>query len=134
MAIAPYSCKSGIIVTHKFRLVPDFIFFLQCVLKSEEEKGSDFIFTAQFEKQMKLHNNINSNIMNKLGQKKILIVDDNITNRMVLTTYLRFWGCELYECKSASRAIKLLKESVWKDKTFDLVIMDHLIPGIKVAE
>ena len=102
-------------------------------LESQEGKGSDFIFTSVFKKQGREKDKA-LDFLNRLDHKKILIVDENITNRMVLSTYLKSWGCTFCECGSAKRAIDYLKEGVLQKSLFDLVIMDYLMSRANGAD
>ena len=61
-------------------------------VESEEGKGSTFWFTAVFSKET-----VREVVLSKedvdLSDLKVLVVDDNQTNRFILEEYLRFWGC-----------------------------------------
>jgi DNA-binding NtrC family response regulator len=55
----------------------------------------------------------------------ILVVDDDPTYRLVLTTVLRNNKHIVDTCSSGSEAVALLKE-----KRFDLILLDYMMPGI----
>ncbi len=61
-----------------------------------------------------------------------LIVDDNTVNRKVARGFLNTYGLELTDASSGPEAIALVKE-----KSFDLIFMDHMMPemdGIEAVE
>ena len=60
-----------------------------------------------------------------LAGKRIMVVDDNATNRKIVRLYLRDTGCETVEADSAKDALtKLCQEST----AFDLVLSDFNMP------
>jgi signal transduction histidine kinase/DNA-binding response OmpR family regulator len=64
--------------------------------------------------------------------KRLLIVDDNDTNRRILAAQSRAWGMLSRETGSAQEALAWLKE----DAPFDLVILDQHMPemdGLELA-
>ncbi|MBU3953681.1 MAG: response regulator [Proteobacteria bacterium] len=101
-------------------------------VKSREGKGSEFWFTAGFEKQalqvkpLPLSGDI-------LG-KYILIVDDNKTNRYVLREQLKLWGCRYDQAPSGSTALEMLLAAKQKKSPFDIAIIDMQMPGMSGRE
>ncbi len=71
----------------------------------------------------------------KLNQLKLLIVDDNITNREVLRGQLEHWGVEVIEAEGGNQALKLLHSHNTDDnnKPFDLAIIDMQMPKMDGA-
>lgn len=63
--------------------------------------------------------------------KKILIVDDNDTNRKVLSLTLASWKTEVTEKGSGSEALTIIKE---RSEPFDIVITDMEMPGMDGVE
>ena len=65
-------------------------------------KGSTFWFTAVFGKET-----VREVVLSKkdvdLSDLKVLVVDDNQTNRFILEEYLRFWGCMPVRRRMVSR-------------------------------
>jgi signal transduction histidine kinase/CheY-like chemotaxis protein len=59
----------------------------------------------------------------------ILVVDDILTNLKVAEGLLEPYKCEVILCKSGLEAIELIKE-----RHFDLVLMDHMMPEIDGIE
>jgi len=67
-----------------------------------------------------------------LNGKRLLIVDDNATNRLILERYTKKWGMLPVQAESGPAALKLLENS----EPFDLVILDMHMPdmdGITLA-
>ncbi|MDX1931672.1 MAG: response regulator [Capsulimonadales bacterium] len=62
----------------------------------------------------------------------LLIVDDNATNRQILTLQTRTWGMESVECATAAEALERLR----RGERFDIAILDIQMPdmdGIALA-
>ena len=64
-----------------------------------------------------------------LSGKRILVVDDVATNRMVAAGLLRALGAEVLGAASGAEALKLLDDS-----TVDLVLLDMAMPGLNGFE
>lgn len=59
-----------------------------------------------------------------LKGKKVLIVDDNLTNRKILSTQTEYWGMQPTTVSGPREAINLVK----KGESFNLVLLDYLMP------
>jgi len=101
----------------------------QIGVESEEGKGSTFWFTAVLEKQPEgkekrivVHEDIRG--------KRILIVDDNATNRFVLREQLKSWKCRYEEVSSGEQALEELGHAVAGKDRFDIAIIDMRMPGM----
>jgi PAS domain S-box-containing protein len=97
--------------------------------QSEEGKGSCFSFLAPFKKQeggkgetLALHAD--------LEDLPIMIVDDNQSNRMILTSYLRSFGARPNEAESGVDAFQKITLAHATDEEFKLVLMDVHMPGM----
>lgn len=101
-------------------------------VQSEVNKGTTFRFTIDTQaSRVSIPNYININSEGLHG-KKILIVDDNVTNRHILQTQLRQWKFTTTLATSAAHALEVLAE----DQHFDLVITDMQMPemdGVSLA-
>ena len=60
-----------------------------------------------------------------LSGRRVLVVDDIATNRLVAMTYLRIMGAEAVEADRGEAALALLA-----DETPDVVLLDMLMPGL----
>ena len=68
-----------------------------------------------------------------LAGKRILIVDDNATNRSILTLQTQSWGMLPYECASGQEALAQVQVGI----PFDVAILDMQMPdmdGLMLAE
>ena len=62
--------------------------------------------------------------------KKVLIVDDNETNRRLMQEMFGYFHIESETASSGWEALQLLEKASHKDEHFDLVIADHHMPGM----
>ena len=94
--------------------------------ESEEGKGSTFWFTALFGKREK-NEQIPATPDLDLKNLKVLIVDDNQTNRFILMEYLKSWGCSPVEAADGKEALSVLRDAV-SVSPFDLILTDFQMP------
>ncbi|MEI6036275.1 MAG: ATP-binding protein, partial [Verrucomicrobiae bacterium] len=102
--------------------------------KSEEGKGSEFWFTVRLGKQAE-----QSDAMAEAAQAsadlsgvKVLIVDDNATNREILACRLGSWGMRASEAMDAPAALQALYLAVENDP-FRVAVIDMQMPGMDGA-
>jgi PAS domain S-box-containing protein len=98
-------------------------------VESELGKGTTFWFTAVFEKQPK-DRSIEIHVSKDIKDKRILIVDDNETNRLVLKGQLSHWGCSFDEAPNGINALSLLRKAALEKNPFDIVILDMEMPEL----
>ena len=101
----------------------------QIGLKSVAGEGSVFWFTARFEKQLRPVNTSRFN-QSVLAGLRVLIVDDNMTNRKILSHQLGSRGMRHVEAESGKTALALLSSAVQTGAAFDLAILDLMMPGM----
>jgi len=87
---------------------------------SEPEKGSTFFFTI--ETQYEIGDKLQANSLKSLN--RILVIDDNSNNRMILEHTFNNWGIEFVGSDNGLSALNLLERS----KRFDLIIVDYHMP------
>ncbi|HEY4196752.1 MAG TPA: response regulator, partial [Mucilaginibacter sp.] len=99
-------------------------------VESKLGEGSTFNFTIQAKASNKLipETPLMPGIANIAG-KKILVVDDNKTNLVILKGQLEHWKLDTVTCPSAKEALEILSG----DKNFNLVISDMEMPGMDGA-
>ncbi|MBC8028875.1 MAG: PAS domain S-box protein [Pyrinomonadaceae bacterium] len=90
-------------------------------------KGSSFWFTAKFAKQLGEAVPIHEGTTSIRGLHA-LIVDDNATNRKILSHQLSSWGLTHQEADSGERALELLHSAVAEGHAYDLAIFDLMMP------
>jgi PAS domain S-box-containing protein len=99
-------------------------------------EGSTFWFTATFVKQLEAANVAPPHVEN-LENLRVLIVDDNETNRKILSHQLSAWGMVHDAAASGAEALKLLGAAAGAGVDYDLAILDFLMPhmdGFELAE
>jgi CheY-like chemotaxis protein len=96
---------------------------------SEPGKGSTFWFTARFDKQPAEAAGPTPQLEN-LENVRVLIVDDNATNRRILSHQLNSWGMVHDQVESGLRALELMKAAAAQGRKYDLLIVDFLMPGM----
>ena len=92
-------------------------------------KGSRFWFTARFEKQVSEATAIPASVLS-LENLRVLVVDDNATNRKILAHQLDSWRMVHEEADSGQRALELLRSALAQGKPYDLAILDLMMPGM----
>ena len=92
-------------------------------------EGSTFWFTAQFEKQPVEPVAVVS-VKQSLDQLRVLIVDDNATNRRILCHQARCWGMMPTEVDSGLQALELLNAGAGESAAYDLAILDLMMPDM----
>lgn len=99
---------------------------------SEVGKGSTFWFTAALEmgegSAKKEHLRVDETVLQRIRSTRVLAVDDNATNRFVLTEMLRVWGYPHDEAPDGPAALAKLREAQGNGTPFHLVILDMQMP------
>ncbi|MCW8997184.1 MAG: PAS domain S-box protein, partial [Kangiellaceae bacterium] len=94
-------------------------------------KGSSFQFVVFLEPSKQSEKVLPSIDIEKLD---VLVVDDNATNREVLTGQLTHWGAKVTEAESASEALKICrKRANQQEKQFDVALLDMQMPKMDGA-
>jgi len=96
--------------------------------ESEANKGSIFHFTAWLERS---EDKKAKRIMPvSLSDKKILIVDDNLSNLKILTHNLESVDIKIVALTEGRDVLSSLQKALEEEKPFDLCILDILMPGV----
>ena len=96
-------------------------------VESIEGKGSTFKFTLSFEIQEATEDQLSEQTAD-LNGKRILVVDDHETNRMLLSVVLKSWGCNIIEARDAESALKKIRQCMSEGLTIDAAILDMMMP------
>jgi PAS domain S-box-containing protein len=99
----------------------------QMGLESEQGKGSLFWFTAVFDRQP-TGQEVKEPVPEDLHGKRILVVDDNATNREVLKEHLKLWACRLDEATHGQQALDRLRQAIDEEDPFHIAILDMQMP------
>lgn len=105
----------------------------EITVESAPGEGSVFSFTASFEKQTgasakKLTPRPN------LENLRVLIADDNATNRKILRHQITSWGMTAVEAENGVTALGKLRAAARGGEPFDLAILDLMMPGMNGFE
>ncbi|MDZ7261464.1 MAG: response regulator [candidate division KSB1 bacterium] len=99
----------------------------QIGVESTPGKGSRFWFTAVFEKQPANRIALPPVAPDITGMR-VLAVDDNATNRLILHQALASWGCRPEVIASGTEALERLREAAVSDDPYGLVLIDVQMP------
>lgn len=91
--------------------------------------GSTFWFTAQLGKLSASVEDAWQD-SDSLRGRRILIVDDNKTNREILQGQVQHWGANYALAEGAQEALCTMRAAVKENKPFDLAILDMHMPGM----
>jgi CheY-like chemotaxis protein len=95
-------------------------------VESEEGRGSTFQFTIRTEVASSKPLPYLSGVRTHLTGKRMLIVDDNSTNRRILATLAQNWGLAPRTADSGAAALQLVDSG----ETFDVAVIDMQMPGM----
>ena len=95
-------------------------------VESEIGKGSIFYFTFRSETVPTLEKGLGNAPQTSLAGRKLLIVDDNQTNRLILNRQAQSWGMLPQAVESGVEALKLLQHN----PDFDVAILDMQMPDM----
>jgi len=100
---------------------------------SEVGRGSTFAFTIRAASAGARRKPITESIDLSLQGRRLLVVDDNETNRSVLALHTQRWGMAVEARASGEEALALLQ----RGEKFDLAVIDMVMPemdGLSLAE
>jgi len=99
---------------------------------SNENKGSCFSFEVELEESSQSRDLLPSV---DIRGSKILVVDDNSTNRAVLRGQLESWGAEVSEAESAKQALNLMEACAGDaQEEFQVAFLDMQMPDVDGME
>jgi len=96
---------------------------------SKMGEGSEFWFTARLKKQSRGTVALAPSFADLSGVK-VLIVDDNATNREILSTLLTAWGMCTSEAVDGSKALEALFRALDENSPFKIAVIDMQMPGM----
>jgi signal transduction histidine kinase/DNA-binding response OmpR family regulator len=95
-------------------------------VESQVNRGSTFCFTIVVESVPGLLPIALDKLQPQLVGKRLLIADDNTTNRQNLTLQVQSWGMFTHTAQSGSEVLDLLRQG----ELFDVAILDMQMPGM----
>ncbi len=99
-------------------------------LESEVGKGSTFHFTARFGVGVAERSQAPSADPAVLAGMRVLVVDDNATNRQILEKILTHWRMKPVAANGAKAALSLLRQACETKMPFGLMLVDRHMPEI----
>ena len=96
-------------------------------IQSSVGKGSTFHFTAHFGRST--HTGAALSGHNDLNGVRVLVVDDNATNRQIMQRQLAGWGIVSHAVASAAQALTALRDHAGGLR-YDVAIIDLEMPGM----
>ena len=97
-------------------------------VESRVEEGSTFHFTASFGQAAEHFRDLQSRSTTSLDGRKILVVDDNATNRRILEELLRNWMISPVLVESGADAIAAIQSAAVQGMPFDMLLTDANMP------
>ena len=97
-------------------------------IDSEIGRGSTFHFTAEFGIAADQHRPAPAEL-DSLHELPVLVVDDNLTNRRILSEMLQHWHMQPVLADSAATARKALQTAEASQRPIRLILLDHHMPG-----
>jgi two-component system, sensor histidine kinase and response regulator len=95
----------------------------QIGVHSEPGQGSTFWFTAQLEKQP-AGANAPERYSRDLSYLRVLVVDDNATNRQILNHQLLAWKITTASAANGQEALTMLRVAAAEGKPYDVALLD----------
>jgi PAS domain S-box-containing protein len=102
-------------------------------VESQEGVGSKFWFTARFDVAEHAVGLLPVEAT-ELHHQRVLVVDDNATNRKVLMGQLTWCRMDAECAASADEALSLLRQAADMGKPFDVALLDHQMPDCDGAQ
>jgi CheY-like chemotaxis protein/HPt (histidine-containing phosphotransfer) domain-containing protein len=106
----------------------------QIGLDSTPGAGSTFWFVATFKKQLAKQKTKETGILvapaMNIWNLHILDVDDNATNRMIITKMVESFGCRIETAASGPKALEMLHAAINNEDPFQVVLLDMQMPGM----
>ena len=97
-------------------------------LESAPGKGTTFSFTVPFAISTAATPAAPAMAHPELVNKKVLVVDDNETNRNLLMRILPQWGLASFQAENGIEALEMFTKSVEENAPFSVVLLDQNMP------
>ncbi len=98
-------------------------------LETSPGEGTSFFFTLPMKVMPVTRPELEARTRPALQGARVLVVDDNSNNRLILRQELSELGCTVEESDCGSDAIEMIAQSV-DSKHYNLVILDLKLPGL----
>ena len=97
-------------------------------VESTVGQGSRFWFTLTFDRPYSLAASSPLATASPLHQLRLLIVDDNATNRKIVRYQVSAWGMHVDEAENATTALQALREHASMGIPYDIAVLDMRMP------
>jgi signal transduction histidine kinase/DNA-binding response OmpR family regulator len=102
-------------------------------VESNEGRGSRFYFELKLEKQTRVPSAYLV-VPPEISDMRVLVIDDNATNRNITTRMLESFGCRSFAVDGGVKAIDELIDAYADGDPYKLVFLDQQMPGIDGEE
>ncbi|MBI3799424.1 MAG: response regulator [Deltaproteobacteria bacterium] len=105
-------------------------------VESTPGRGSTFWFTVPFAQPL-VSVPRSLPLWTDLRGLRVVVVDDNATNRRLLHLYLNSWGMESEEVEGGPQALAVLRRAVQEGRPYDVALLDYQMPemdGLELAQ
>jgi two-component system, sensor histidine kinase and response regulator len=99
-------------------------------VESEVGHGSKFHFTSRFDLPSTVIPKKTQNLPPELQNLRVLVVDDNATNRRILKDVLTHWRMKPLLVSDGAAALAALQNALDAKEPFDLILLDVAMPGM----
>ncbi len=103
-------------------------------VETAEGSGSTFWFDVSLARQETTSSAHMRSSEHRLAGHRVLVVDDNTTNRKWLRTLLRSWQCRVDEAEGAHTALRRLREAKAAAAPLSFALIDVAMPGMDGIE
>ena len=102
-------------------------------IDSEPDVGSTFVFTIPLATAPERESRPEGN-NSMLAGRRILIVDDNATNREIFADFVAGWNMEFETADSGEKAIELVRAAHAAGRPYDVAVIDIVMPDVSGLE
>ena len=94
----------------------------------ESELGRGSVFTVNLPFQVVSERNIQTALPINTSGARILVVDDNVVNRRILTEQLSMWGFDTVAAESGAEGLAIIQEAARIGVVVDVIVLDYHMP------